>query len=132
MILVDDLKPAIGCYGDKLAITPNIDELASRGVKFKKAYCNQAVCAPSRNNLLLGARSTSLGIYGLGTPFRKHILKLFHYLNTFAIMVIQQRQSAKFCTSDMEILGILPHGAALLFAKKSLNTLSLKALVVGN
>lgn len=71
MILVDDLKPAIGCYGDKLAITPNIDELASRGVKFKKAYCNQAVCAPSRNNLLLGARSTSLGIYGLGTPFRK-------------------------------------------------------------
>lgn len=73
MILVDDLKPAIGCYGDKLAITPNIDKLASKGVKFDMAYCNQAVCAPSRNNLLLGSRSTSLGIYGLGTPFRKAI-----------------------------------------------------------
>lgn len=70
MILVDDLKPAMGCYGDKIAITPNMDKLASRGMKFEKAYCNQAVCAPSRNNLMLGSRSTSLGIYGLGQKFR--------------------------------------------------------------
>lgn len=73
LILVDDLKPAIGCYGDPLAKTPNIDRLAARGVRFERAYCNQAVCAPSRNNLLLGTRSTSLGIYSLGQNFRQAV-----------------------------------------------------------
>jgi iduronate 2-sulfatase len=70
LLCVDDLKPAIGCYGDKLAITPNLDRLAARGVRFERAFCNQSVCAPSRNNLLLGSRSTSLGIYGLDRNFR--------------------------------------------------------------
>ena len=70
LILVDDLKPALGCYGDLLAKTPNIDRLAARGLRFELAYCNQAVCAPSRNNLLLGTHSTSLGIYSLGQNFR--------------------------------------------------------------
>lgn len=70
LILVDDLKPALGCYGDQLARTPHLDRLAARGLRFDRAYCNQAVCAPSRNSLLVGSRSTSLGIYDLGTNFR--------------------------------------------------------------
>ncbi|XOV91070.1 MAG: sulfatase [Bacteroidota bacterium] len=70
MILVDDLKPNIGTYGDPIAITPNIDRLASWGVKFSMAYCNQAVCMPSRYNLLLGSRSTSTGLYNFGMEFR--------------------------------------------------------------
>ncbi|HUR59597.1 MAG TPA: sulfatase-like hydrolase/transferase, partial [Opitutaceae bacterium] len=70
LICVDDLKPALRCYGDPLAKTPNIDRLAARGLRFDAAYCNQAVCAPSRNNLMLGSRSTSLGIYNLSTNFR--------------------------------------------------------------
>ena len=70
LLCVDDLKPALGCYGDRLARTPNIDRLAARGLRFDAAYCNQAVCAPSRNNLMLGSRSTSLGIYNLATNFR--------------------------------------------------------------
>jgi len=70
LICVDDLKPALGCYGDKLARSPNIDRLAARGMRFDRAYCNQAVCAPSRNALMTGMRPTSLGIYDLGTNFR--------------------------------------------------------------
>ena len=70
LICVDDLKPALACYGDAIARTPNIDRLAARGMRFDAAYCNQAVCSPSRNNLMLGSRSTSLGIYNLGTNFR--------------------------------------------------------------
>src|SRR6185295_1547501 len=70
LICVDDLKPALGCYGDKLAKSPNIDALAARGVRFGRAYCNQAVCSPSRNALLLSLRPQSLGIYDLATNFR--------------------------------------------------------------
>lgn len=71
LICVDDLKPVQGCYGDMTAKTPNIDRLAARGMRFDRAYCNQAVCAPSRFNLMLGSRSTSLGLYGLGKPLRQ-------------------------------------------------------------
>ena len=69
-IAVDDLKPVLGCYGDKVVKSPNIDRLAARGVVFERAYCNQAVCAPSRNSLMTGVRPTTLGLYDLGTNFR--------------------------------------------------------------
>ena len=55
LICVDDLKPTIGAYGDRLARTPALDRLASRSVLFENTYCNQAVCAASRNNLLVGS-----------------------------------------------------------------------------
>ncbi|MGJ8696905.1 MAG: sulfatase [Verrucomicrobiaceae bacterium] len=71
MILVDDLKPAIGAYGDKHAITPHLDALAEAGMRFDLAYCNQAVCAPSRFTLMLGSHSTSTGLYGLGSKLRE-------------------------------------------------------------
>ena len=71
LILVDDLKPALGSYGDPNAISPNIDRLAARGVRFESAYTNQAVCVASRYNLMLGSRSTSTGLYNFGTDFRK-------------------------------------------------------------
>ncbi|MEZ5386997.1 MAG: sulfatase [Prosthecobacter sp.] len=71
LILVDDLKPALGCYGDATAKTPNIDRLAARGMRFDLAYCNQAVCAPSRFTLMLGSHSTSTGLYGLGSHLRE-------------------------------------------------------------
>ncbi len=70
-IAVDDLKPVLGCYGDKVVKSPNMDRLAARGVVFERAYCNQAVCAPSRNALMTGVRPTTLGIYDLGTNFRR-------------------------------------------------------------
>jgi iduronate 2-sulfatase len=75
LLCVDDLKPALGCYGDALARSPHIDRLAARGVRFDLAYCNQSVCAPSRNNLMLGARSTSIGLYGLSENFRRAVPK---------------------------------------------------------
>ncbi len=70
MICVDDLKPNIGCFGDPVAVTPNIDALAQRGVSFQSAYCNQAVCAPSRNSLMTGLLPQTIGVYDLSTHFR--------------------------------------------------------------
>jgi len=71
LICIDDLKPRLGCYGDPMAKTPSIDRLAKRGVRFDQAYCNQAVCSPSRNALLTSLRPQTLGIYDLQTNFRK-------------------------------------------------------------
>lgn len=70
VFLVDDLRPTLGAYGDDLAITPNIDKLADEGVTFDKAYCQQAICAPSRISLLTGNRVETIGIHSLFTPLR--------------------------------------------------------------
>ena len=70
LICVDDLKPLLGCYGDRVIKSPNFDRLARRGVRFDMAYCNQAVCAPSRMALLTGLRPQTLGIYDFGRSFR--------------------------------------------------------------
>lgn len=69
-IAVDDLKPAIGCMGDRSARTPHLDRLAARGTLFEHAYCMQAVCSPSRNAVLTGLRPRTLRIYDLATNFR--------------------------------------------------------------
>jgi iduronate 2-sulfatase len=71
LVCVDDLKPMLQCYGEPLAKTPHIDRFAAMSMQFERAYCNQAVCSPSRNALLVGLRPQSLGIYDLPTNFRK-------------------------------------------------------------
>jgi arylsulfatase A-like enzyme len=71
MIVVDDLKPALGCYGDTRAITPNIDRLAARGKVLLNAHCQQAVCGPSRASALTGLRPDTLGITRFGINMRE-------------------------------------------------------------
>lgn len=70
-IAVDDLRPSIGCYGDARAITPNIDRLAQTGVRFDRAYCQVAVCNPSRASLMTGLRPDKLGVWTLPIHFRE-------------------------------------------------------------
>ena len=70
-IAVDDLRPQLGCYGQKQIISPNIDRLAARGLLFERTYCQQAVCAPSRAVVLSGVRPDTSKIYDLNTPLRK-------------------------------------------------------------
>jgi iduronate 2-sulfatase len=72
-IAVDDLRPDLGCYGHPEAKTPHIDALAKRGTVFGRAYCQQAVCSPSRTSLLTGLRPDSTKVYDLETHFRNTI-----------------------------------------------------------
>lgn len=72
-IPVDDLKPLLGCYGAPGIRTPNIDALAARGMVFERAYCQQAVCSPSRTSLMTGRRPDSTRVYDLETHFRNTI-----------------------------------------------------------
>lgn len=69
-IVSDDLRPELGCYGKKWIHSPNIDRLASEGILFERAYCQQAVCAPSRSSVLSGCRPETTGIHDLQTPLR--------------------------------------------------------------
>lgn len=69
-ITADDLRPELGCYGS-VAVTPHLDALAKRGMLFRHAYCQQAVCNPSRSSMLTGLRPGTLGLYVNGTHFRE-------------------------------------------------------------
>ncbi|MEM9527731.1 MAG: sulfatase, partial [Bacteroidota bacterium] len=69
-IAIDDLRPELGCYGSPIAITPNLDKLASQGLRFNRAYCQQAICSPSRASIMTGARPESTGIIENYTYFR--------------------------------------------------------------
>lgn len=72
-IPIDDLRPDLGCYGNEMVKSPNIDALASDGVVFNRAYCQQAVCTPSRTSLLTGLRPDSTQVWDLKTNFRDHM-----------------------------------------------------------
>ncbi len=71
-IAVDDLRPQLGCYGNKEIISPNIDRLASQGFVFERAYCQQAVCMSSRASLMSGYRPEKGQLYKNG-PLYKHV-----------------------------------------------------------
>jgi len=70
-IPVDDLRTELGCYGKDYVISPNIDRLAGQGAVFTRAYCQSAVCNPSRASLLTGKRPDTIGVLDLHTDLRQ-------------------------------------------------------------
>ena len=70
-ITSEDNSPLLGCYGDKFAITPNLDKLASRGFRYTQAFANVPVCAPSRNTLITGVYANSNGQQNMRSEYRK-------------------------------------------------------------
>jgi iduronate 2-sulfatase len=71
-IAIDDLRPELGCYGFSQIKSPNIDALAQQGLQFNRAYCQFALCNPSRSSLLTGERPETVKIYDLKTFVRTH------------------------------------------------------------
>jgi len=72
-IPVDDLRPELGCYGNPVSHSPNINRLAANGLTFTRAYCQQSVCNPSRASLLTGLRPDSIQVWDLYTSFRDNV-----------------------------------------------------------
>jgi len=82
-IAIDDLKPNLGCYGDKIVKTPNIDRLAKMGTMFMSNYCQQSVCGPTRASLMTGMRPDYTKVWDLKTQMRDinpNLLTLPQYL----------------------------------------------------
>lgn len=84
LIIADDLKASVlGCYGDMICQTPNIDRLAKSGMVYKRAYCQAMWCAPSRTSFMhsryQGKTKTNLGSYLIDTGFDSvRVGKIFH------------------------------------------------------
>ena len=69
-IAIDDLRPELGAYGSEVAITPNMDALAKEGLLFNNAYCQEAICSPSRASVMTGARPETINVIENFTYFR--------------------------------------------------------------
>jgi iduronate 2-sulfatase len=72
-IAVDDLSCALGCYGDLLAQTPNMDRLAASGVCFQRAYNQLPLCNPTRASVMTGMRPDRIKVYDLDRHFRDEV-----------------------------------------------------------
>lgn len=88
----EDISAHIGCYGDPNAITPNIDKLASEGVRFTRAFTTAGVCAPCRSGIITGMYQTTLGTHHMRctATLPDHIKPFPFYL----------RQNGYFCTNN--------------------------------
>ncbi|MDE0636033.1 MAG: sulfatase-like hydrolase/transferase [Candidatus Poribacteria bacterium] len=85
-IMVDDLRPMLGCYGHAEMHTPNIDSLAQRGTLFNRAYCQYPLCSPSRTSMITGLRPETTGILNNSADFRQKspdIVTLPQHFKTF-------------------------------------------------
>lgn len=69
-IAIDDLRPELGCYGSPMVKSPNLDAIAADGLRFDRAYCQEAICSPSRASLLSGLRPDQTGITHNYVQFR--------------------------------------------------------------
>src|SRR6476660_197738 len=72
-IVSDDLNNSLSCYGHNIAKSPRIDELASRGTRFDRAYCQYPLCNPSRSSFLTGLRPDQTTVQDNAKQFREQI-----------------------------------------------------------
>ncbi|MFC1652657.1 sulfatase [Planctomycetota bacterium] len=73
LIISDDLRDTVGCYGNTEVLTPHMDRLAGQGVRFDGAYAQFPLCGPSRASLMTGLRPQAIGILGNRTYFRDKV-----------------------------------------------------------
>jgi uncharacterized sulfatase len=91
-ISCEDISPHLGCYGDPHAITPNLNALATQGVRFSHAYTTAGVCAPCRSGIITGMYQNSIGTHHMRCDAR-----LPDWLRPFPMLM---RESGYYCTNN--------------------------------
>lgn len=90
-ITTEDLSPYLGCYGDKIARTPNLDRFAGRGVLYENAFANVPVCAPARFTLITGMYASSVGC--------QHMRSRYARPKEFRFYPAYLREAGYYCTN---------------------------------
>ncbi len=91
-IVSEDNSPFLGCYGDELANTPNLDNLASEGFLYTHAYANAPVCAPARNTIITGVYANSNG--------NQHMRSNYPLSETVKMFPQYLREKGYYCTNN--------------------------------
>lgn len=91
-ITCEDMSPNLGCYGDAYAVTPNLDRLAAKAVRYSQAFSHAGVCAPSRSGLITGMYPTSLGSHHM-----RCMTRLPDFVKCFPEYL---RNAGYFCTNQ--------------------------------
>ncbi len=92
LVSEDNSASYIGCYGNKQATTPNIDNLAKEGIRYEKAFANAPVCAPMRNTLITGMFASTLGTHNMRSYY--DIPKKFKFYPQYL------REAGYYCTNN--------------------------------
>jgi len=106
-ISAEDLSPHLGCYGDPVAKTPNIDRLASQGVRYTNVFTNAAISAPVRAGIITGMYQTSIGCMHMRTTsYRRAVDNPIeftavppHYVKAFTEYL---RAAGYYCTNNFK------------------------------
>ncbi len=104
-ISCEDISPRLGCYGDNIAQTPNIDSLAGRGVIYTNVFTSAPVCAPCRSGIITGMYQTSIGTHHMRTSHVSDNLPTPyeavppHYVKTFTEYL---RAAGYYCTNNVK------------------------------
>jgi uncharacterized sulfatase len=97
----EDISAHLGCYGDPDAITPNLDALAARGVRYSRAFTVAPVCAPNRSSIITGMYPASIGTHHMrsgGEGVERSIKpKLPPEIKPFPIYL---RDAGYYCTNN--------------------------------
>ena len=91
-ISCEDISPALGCYGDTYASTPNLDTLASKGTVFNTAYVTAPICAPARSCIITGLYATSMGTMNLRSEIPKP--------DVVETLPVLMRKGGYYCTNN--------------------------------
>lgn len=90
----EDISPNLGCYGDAYAVTPNLDELAKRSVRYLHAWSNAPVCAPARTTIISGMYPPSTG--------GEHMRSMTHLAPTQKMYPVYLREAGYYCTNNVK------------------------------
>jgi len=100
VLMADQLTAgALPCYGNRTALTPNIDALAAQGVVFESFYCNSPLCAPSRFSFLAGQLPSRIGAFDNAAEFPAAVPTFAHYLRRAGYQTILSGKM-HFCGPD--------------------------------
>lgn len=91
-ITSEDNSPYLGCYGDRLAHTPHLDQLAADGVRYRNAFANAPVCSTARTTLITGMHATSLGA--------QHHRSRIRIPDQFQLYPVHLRTAGYYCTNN--------------------------------